>query len=77
MSHGLFAFARKRVCTEALSCNAEGTPLFVGVMASASVPQAQAAVRGSCAAGGLQEKAGSPGGRDLGQEGAIALGKSS
>lgn len=52
MSHVSFAFGRKRVCTEALSRNAEGTPLFAGVMSSALVPQAQAAVRGSCAAGG-------------------------
>lgn len=77
MSQGLFAFARKRVYTEALSCKAEGTPLFAGVMVSASVPQAQAAVRGSCAVSALQGKAGSPGSRDLGQEGATALGKSS
>lgn len=77
MSHSLFAFGRKHVHTEALSCNAEGTSLFAGVMVSALVPQAQAAVRGSCAVvGGLQGKAGSPRGRVLGQERAAALGKS-
>jgi len=37
-----------------LLCNAEGTPLFAGGMASASVLQAQAAGRGSCAAGGCR-----------------------
>lgn len=51
VSRALFAFAKTCVCTETLSRQPEGTCLFAGVLASASVPPAQPAVEGGRAAG--------------------------